>query len=154
MESSRPNSFKQIYDPIRKIWVLADPEEIVRQTLIQKMIHCLGFPAELLAVEVDLNSLSHITTKAPDRRADLICFAKGIHPSYPLYPLLLIECKRGKASKKALDQLIGYNYFVKAPFIAVADSEEIITKSCTRQDSPDRRFIPMYQDLLLEAMHS
>jgi len=35
------------------------------------------------------------------RRADIICFAKNIHPSYLFFPLLVVECK-GEKIKKGL----------------------------------------------------
>jgi Type I restriction enzyme R protein N terminus (HSDR_N) len=145
MGLSKPS--RQIYDPIRKIWVPAGPEELVRQSLIQKMVQNLGFPAHSLAVEVDLRSLPHIDSKVPERRADIICFAQGIHPDYLLYPLLLVECKRGKASQEALHQLVGYNYYVKAAFVAVAGHDEIFVAR-QGKDAEAISFLPTYQDLV------
>ena len=80
----------KLFDPIRKIFVPALPEEKIRQDLINKMIHKLGFPPSLIAVEKDLKHLPHIKDKsfsANKRRADIICFGKNIHPKYELYPL-------------------------------------------------------------------
>lgn len=116
---------KFVFDEVRCQWVAATPEERVRQTLLKKMITHLGFPKESLAVEKELKSLPHLfQSQVPDRRADLICFAKDIHESYPLYPLLLIECKEGDLDEAARQQVVGYNYFVKAPFIALASLKE------------------------------
>jgi len=117
---------RQVFDEVRKAWVAATPEEIVRQELLQKMIHLLDFPRDLLAVEKDIRQLPHLLTlpTLPDRRADIICFANDIHPEYSLYPLLLIECKDDVLDQKALDQLLGYNHYIKAHFIALAGRSE------------------------------
>ncbi|MCX6988241.1 MAG: type I restriction enzyme HsdR N-terminal domain-containing protein [Chlamydiae bacterium] len=121
--SSEQNK-QEIFDSIRKKWVHCTPEEIVRQQLINHMVYELFYPKELIAIEKVLSSIPTVdpgNMQLPDRRVDLICFAKGIHPSYPLYPLLLVECKESILLKKeAQDQVIGYNYFIKAYFVAVA----------------------------------
>lgn len=119
----KPNK-QQIFDPVRKKWVLSTPEEIVRQELIDHMIHELFYPKELMAIEKVLSTIPTVDhTKSPpaDRRVDMVCFAKGIHHALPLYPVLLVECKESVSLKdQAIDQVIGYNYFIKAYFIAVA----------------------------------
>lgn len=59
------------------------------------------------------------------RRLDLVCLANDIHRDYPLYPLLLVECKSVKLTPKVLSQVCGYNHYVKAYFVAVANQEEV-----------------------------
>jgi hypothetical protein len=116
----------KIFDEVRKKSIAKTPEEKVRQSWLKRMIHDLGFPKELLAVEKDLKELPHLKEMPlPNRRADILCFAKGIHPEYSLFPLLLVECKKEDGSiEEAKRQVIGYNHYVKAYFIAVANEEE------------------------------
>jgi hypothetical protein len=113
---------EKIYDRVRNLWVSETPEEIVRQTLLNKMIDELSYPKELIVIEKSLSEIplfSSITT--PLRRIDIACFSKNIHPKHSLYPLLLIECKESKdQAMQALEQVKGYNCFLKAYFIAVA----------------------------------
>ncbi len=119
-----------LFDPIRKTYVLPLPEEIVRQQLINKMINQLKFPVSLLAIEKDLCNLPHLVNKefpSQKRRADIICFAKNINPDFSIYPLLIIECKACKLTKKTVDQVLGYNHFVKSYFVSIANEHEIIT---------------------------
>lgn len=146
-------SFKQsnatLYDELRKMWVVPHPEEIVRQTLIQKMMHTLKYPKELIAVEVNLKSLPLLSQSVPDRRADLVVFGKNIHPDHELYPLLLIECKAEAISKKALEQLMGYNHHVKASFIALVGKEETLVAFCKKDGTTQfLSFLPSYEQLL------
>ncbi len=120
--SSRSN--RQVFDEVRKIWVKATPEEIVRQQLLRKMIQKLGYPKELLAVEKEIKEMpSVVSLSVPDRRIDVVCYAKGIHPDHPVFPLIVIECKDEPFDQKAVNQVIGYNFFIKAPCIAIANPE-------------------------------
>lgn len=144
---------ESIYCSIRKMWVAALPEEIIRQRLITHMIQNLSFPSSSLAVEKGLKQMPHLTLlpgDIPDRRADLVCFAKGIHPDHSLYPLLLIECKAVPLNSKVMHQVMGYNHFLKAHFIAAANENEIrlgwLDKTFqTYQFIP---YLPSYTDLL------
>lgn len=89
------------------------------------MIGQLGYPRELLVVEKKLSSLPHLQLKGdlPNRRADLLCFGKNIHPDYALFPLLLIECKEGPVERQAEEQALGYNHYVQAPYVALANEK-------------------------------
>lgn len=147
MESSN-----RIYDDFRKIWVTATPEEKVRQRLLQRMVVDLRYPKELLVVEKELGQLPHLEAekKLPDRRADILCFAKNIHIHYALYPLLLIECKEGKIDSQAIDQVVGYNHFVKAFFLAVANPDGIQLGYYDKNAGAYRfiPYLPSYVELL------
>lgn len=129
------------------------PEEIIRQSLLNRMIQSLDYPKEFVSVEVDLKTLPHlqdIKMRLPKRRADIICFGKNIVPSFDLYPLLMIECKAVDLSIKAIDQVKGYNHYVKAFFLAVANSKEIHTywynSKEKKYESVD--FLPSYKQLI------
>ncbi len=116
-----------LFCSLRKVWVAALPEEKVRQTLISKMVVELGYPIGHLVLEKSLHQLPHLQNQGflPKRRADLIVFAKGLHPQHLLYPLLLVECKAIPLNDKVLRQIVGYNQFVKAYFIAVVNQSQI-----------------------------
>lgn len=155
MESCSQN---KLYDPIRRLWVAATPEEHVRQRLLQQMTQSLGFPPQLIAVEKSLRELPHLADAVgslPDRRTDILCFAQGIHPRHPLFPLLLVECKQEAIDQAAVEQTIGYNYHVQARFIALASPEE------TRLGYLDAKtqrytflsFLPSYTQLLASVSH-
>lgn len=114
---------QEVYDAIRQSWVAATPEEIVRQRLIRRLVESLGFPQEYISVEIELGAMPHLKSRGglfPDRRSDIVCFAKGIHQEHSLYPLLLIECKDRSHGEQAKEQVIGYNHHVGAYFVAVA----------------------------------
>lgn len=148
MVLSNPNN-RQIFDPFRGIWVKASPEEIVRQSVLRKMVHELGYPRELIAIEKELREfVLNSSISVPQRRIDIVCFKKDL--SFGLKPLILIECKDEMISQKAIDQVIGYNAFIKAPFVSVVCQKgEIIGQwSAWRQNYQFQRGFPSYQELL------
>lgn len=126
MVLSKPKSKEgSLFDPIRKKWVEATPEEKIRQHLIRYMIDTLGYPPLWMAVEKELSQLPHLqltpTMEIAKRRADILVFAP-----HTLSPLLLIECKAVPLTE-AIEQVVGYNALVQAPFVALANGKEVMT---------------------------
>ena len=159
MASSSLSSDK-VFDPIRKKWVALTPEERVRQALIHKMTQELLYPKELLSVERALSELPHIAHEVAadrlERRVDLICYAKNIHPHHTLYPLLVVECKECSSMKQdAIDQVVGYNYFIRAPFVAIAYPTATHWGYFDRQSSQYRfqDVLPPYKVLMQAISH-
>jgi len=138
---------------IRKVPVEATPEEIVRQELLLRMLGPLGFPEGCIAVEKALRQMPHLALadcEIPDRRADIVCFAKGIHPDHDLFPLLLIECKAVKLTPRVINQVSGYNHYMGARFIAVANRDEVRLGWIDPETEQYTYipYIPEYQELL------
>jgi hypothetical protein len=115
---------KLIYDEIRRAWVKATPEELVRQQWIHRMVHDLGYPKEWIVVEKAIGELPHLSgLSVPDRRLDILCY--GNQPAGSPFPLLLIECKAELQAEGALNQVIGYNHHVKAHFVGAAGPDQM-----------------------------
>jgi len=132
LKSKPKRASKVIQCAVRKILVEATPEECVRQAILVQLVNQLGYPQGYIAVEKELRQMPHLMHQRPlpNRRADIVCFARGIHPCHAVYPLLLIECKAVKLTQKVINQIIGYNYFVQSYFIAVANEDTIQTGWC------------------------
>lgn len=117
----------QIFCPVRRSRVSALPEELVRQYLLQQMIRDLGYSSTGFALEQSLHQMPHIVRGRgtfPTRRADMVYYAKGVRTGHGLYPLLLIECKAVALTEKVIRQVVGYNFYVQAPFVAVVNETE------------------------------
>ncbi len=154
--ASTSTSRPLLYDEWRKMWVVATPEEVVRQALVHQMVGRLGYPKELIALEKELKELPHLKAGAAipaKRRLDIVCFARGIHPEHPLFPLLLIECKDKAISDAAKEQVIGYNDAVGAPFVAVAAQEGVEVGAFDAQAGVYRfmRTLPPFENLVKHA---
>lgn len=130
-----------LWDPIRGLQVSATPEEKVRQAWISHMIGLLGFPKGLLSIEKG-------GLGASKRRLDLLCMTPS---GDGLKPLLLMECKAGSAKAVGEEQVRGYNAFVQAPFICIADAEGAQTfwqEGAVLHSVP---FLPKYEQLVQRA---
>jgi hypothetical protein len=143
-----------LFCSIRKEWVAALPEEIVRQRLLLHMIQEKGFPPSLITVEQSLKSMSHICleshTRLPNRRIDIVCFTP--HGS-TLHPLLMVECKAVALVPSILNQIVGYNHFVRSSFIAIANQKGVRT-GWYQPETKEYAFIdflPFYSDLKTQS---
>ena len=135
---------REVFDIIRQRWVAATPEEIARQTWIQRMVGELKFPRALFAVEKELKTLPHLAQEKPslpNRRIDILCFMKI---DETVKPLLLIECKEAELTQEALDQVAGYNYYVGAPYVAIVNQSAIRF----RCDKREIFTLPSYLELI------
>lgn len=146
-------SERTLFCPIRKNHVLALPEECVRVQLLNDLISKLGFPESGIAIERQLSKMPHLNlsfTQTPNRRLDILCFAKGIYKDHDLYPLLLIECKAVKLTEKMVNQVVGYNRFLRACFICLINEEEIRTGWYDIHQKQYRfiPFLPSYAELM------
>lgn len=115
------------------------------------MVDQLQFPKGLIAVEKELSQLPHLKgQKLPQRRIDILVFGRNIHPLYPLYPLLMIECKKDKLTEEALHQVVGYNYYVQAYFVAVAGKKgiKVFFQDQKSQKEKVLDFLPSYLKLV------
>lgn len=129
-------------------------EEAVRQGWLRKMVDELDYPKHLIATEKQLDTLPHLMHESgvPKRRLDLIVFAQKIDPSYPISPLLMIEFKLAPLEPKFAQQVLGYNTYVKAPFVAIANAKEMLV-GCFDARSGMTQFKPgllSYPTLLMQ----
>jgi len=153
MASSNSKTDPKLLCRIRKEPVAALPEERVRQRILSKMIDELGFPPSHISLEVPLKRMPHLQLQGreiPDRRADIVVFASGIHPKWDLYPLLLVECKAVPITEKTRRQAAGYNHYIGACFVCLVNDEQLFTG---RYDPREKEyqflsFLPHYQRLV------
>lgn len=101
----------EIFDPIRKKWVVLTEEEKVRQYCIQRLIENHHFPETLIAVERQLK-VNGLT-----KRYDIVVFNKEGKPH------LVIECKAPevKIDQSVMEQAGRYNKTLKAEMIGVTN---------------------------------
>ena len=87
------------------------PEEWVRQHFIHFLIESKGYPAQLIAVEKE------IQVCGMKRRFDLVCYDRQANP------YLIVECKAPSVvlSQAVFDQAFQYNLSIAARFIAITN---------------------------------
>lgn len=101
----------QIFDIIRKKYLVLTPEEWVRQHFVHLMINQFEYPKSLISLETGLlfNQLQ--------KRTDIIVYDRNAKP------FLLIECKAAtvELSQNTFEQVCTYNQTVKAPYICITN---------------------------------
>ena len=101
----------QVFDPVRRQWVVNTPEEWVRQHAIGFLTGTLGVPLALISVEK-----SH-RMHAGRRRADITAYDRsGV-------PWMIVECKAPSVAlgQEALDQVVRYASELESRYIAVTN---------------------------------
>lgn len=102
---------KQIFDIIRKKYIVLTPEEWVRQNFIHYLLEEKKYSSALMSIEhpVNVNTLN--------QRSDIVVYnRKG-------EPILLVECKAPevKIDQKVFDQIARYNMILKVPYLIVTN---------------------------------
>ena len=121
------NGKTMVFDEVRKKMVVLQPEEWVRQHIIQYLHHSLGYPLTLLAVEKGLNF------NGKSWRADIVAYNnKGI-------PKLIVECKAPEIaiSEQTFRQAARYNLVYKVPFLVVSNG---LNHYCSRVNLEESTF--------------
>lgn len=101
----------RLWDNLRRKWLVATPEEWVRQNFILFLVDHLGYNPLHIRQEYP------VTVGVLDQRADIVvCTDSGV-------PLMLVECKSSDVtlSNSTLDQAVRYNATIKAPYIVLTN---------------------------------
>lgn len=138
--TKKVNSKIQIFDEIRKKFLVLTPEEWVRQNFVKYLVEEKGFPASLLAIETGLKLNQN------QFRADLLVYDRKGNP------LLIVEFKAPevKITQKAFDQIARYNLTFNVPYLIVSNGLE---HYCCAVDFEQKNYqffreIPAYSDLV------
>ncbi|QQS51999.1 MAG: type I restriction enzyme HsdR N-terminal domain-containing protein [Bacteroidota bacterium] len=104
-------SKKEIFDEIRRCFVVLTPEEWVRQNILKYLVTEKGFPNGLISIEAGLR------VNRLKRRYD------GLIYSRQNLPLVLLECKAPAVSinQAVFDQIFAYNTSVSAPYLLITN---------------------------------
>jgi len=121
MSSQRPSieireteGRREVLDIVRHRWVALTPEEWVRQQVVHRLHHTLGYPLELMQVE------GAITLNGMTRRCDIVVYNREVRP------LMIVECKKESVplSQKVIDQASRYNRVLQVPFLLLTNGRE------------------------------
>lgn len=101
----------EIFDRLRRQWVVLTPEEWVRQHFVNYLIEHLGFPPALMANEVGLRFNGML------RRCDTVVFNKQLRH------VCVVEYKAPTVAitQKVFDQIARYNSVLQARYLIVSN---------------------------------
>ena len=101
----------EVFDVIRKKWLVLTPEEWVRQHIIHFLLITKKYPASLIAVEKEI-MLGELK-----KRCDLVVYNRQSQP------WMIIECKEMNVilSEKALEQVLRYHITLGAKYLVITN---------------------------------
>jgi hypothetical protein len=101
----------EIYDIVRKKYVILQPEELVRQLVVQYLITEKKAPLSKMRVEMGL------TVNELAKRCDILIFDKALKPFF------MVECKAAnvRIDQLVFDQIARYNLPLQVPFLMVTN---------------------------------
>lgn len=123
----REGDTRLIWDPIRRKWLVLQPEEMVRQLLLQYLLTERGYNRNRIRMEKGLQ------VNALDRRCDLLVFDAQVQP------FLLAECKAPhvKIGQEVFEQIAWYNTTLQVPYLLVTNG---IESHCCKVDYAARSY--------------
>lgn len=100
-----------IFDPIRKKWLVLQPEEVVRQLVVQFLIQEKGYNKNRINIEKGL------TVNDLSKRCDILVYDQQ------LAPFLLVECKAPHVdiTQDVFKQIAWYNMPLKVNYLLVTN---------------------------------
>jgi hypothetical protein len=106
----RPGT-NEIFDVIRKKWLVLTPEEWVRQNILQFLLLKRNYPASLIAIEKEIR-LGELK-----KRCDIVVYNRNSKP------WMIIECKEMNVSlsQKTIDQILRYHITLPAKFLIISN---------------------------------
>ncbi len=129
----------RIFDILRRRYVALTPEEWVRQSFIHYLTEHLGYPATLLANEIQLK------VGQKQLRADSVLYNQQLHPR------MIIEYKAPtiEISPKVFEQISVYNLLLHADYLVVSNGMQ---HYCCKMDYEGKKYlfldhIPRYEEI-------
>ncbi len=115
---------ENIFDEVRKRWVLLTPEEWVRQNFLQYLVQIKKYPAALIAVEKEIK-LGELK-----KRFDIVVYDAASNP------WMVIECKEMnvKLNRLVLDQVLRYNITMQVPYLVITNGSYCMAFECINNE--------------------
>lgn len=132
----------QIFDILRKKYIALTPEEWVRQHFVHFLVEHKGYPAALMANEIQLK------VGEKTLRADSVLYSRDLKPR------MIIEYKAPHIpiTQKVFDQISIYNMLLHVDYLVVSNG---LQHYICQMDYNDKKYlfledIPDYEELLTE----
>ncbi len=102
---------KEIFDAVRKKWLVVTPEEWVRQNIILFLLLKKNYPSSLISVEKEIR-LANLK-----KRYDIVVFNRKT------IPWMIIECKEMNTSlsEKTMEQILRYHVTIPSKYLMITN---------------------------------
>lgn len=125
----------KIYAPLKDKWLVAKPEERVRQHYIAVLVNEYGYNLDQMAQELKVNNSSRGQGKA---RADIVIWKNKADKEAKKSAFIVVECKAENVKVRVEDYYQGFNYasWAHAEFFVTTNEKE------TKFFNVDPTFLP------------
>ena len=104
----------QVFDPIRSIWIILQPEEWVRQNLINWFIKTKHIPSAFIAVEQSLK------TDSLSKRCDVLIYDRNHLP----WMLAEVKAQGVELNGLVLTQVLNYHRGIPVKYILITNGDQ------------------------------
>lgn len=127
----------QIFDALRRKFLVLTPEEWVRQHVIRYLIEEKGYPPLLIAIE------KSITINGLKRRCDIICYNSKKEV------MLVVECKAPEVNitQETFDQVVKYHLSIGTKSILVTNGKKHFVCLIENSNYNLLKSVPHFSDL-------
>ncbi len=135
----------EVFDPLRRKWLLLTPEEWVRQHFTSFLHKSLGVPLPFMANEmtIELNAMS--------RRCDTVIYSPSLRP------VAIVEYKapKVKITGHVFRQICSYNLVLRVPYLMVSNG---LAHYCCHVDTRSGALtfldrLPSYSEMIQQSGH-
>ncbi len=111
IKTEQRKGVNEIFDIIRKKWIILSPEEWVRQNILDYLLISKNYPASLIAVEKEIK-LGELK-----KRCDIVVYNRQAKP------WMIIECKEMNVtlSEKTMEQILRYHITLPAKYFVITN---------------------------------
>lgn len=129
----------EVFDPLRRKWLVLTPEEWVRQHFVAYLTSALGVPSSRVANE------QRVTLNGMARRCDTVIYSPA------LQPVAIVEYKAPTVpiTQEVFDQIVRYNMVLRVRYLIVSNG---LRHFCARVDYDSHRCtllpsLPTYEEM-------
>jgi type I restriction enzyme M protein len=123
MEIKYRNNNKEIFAPLKNAWLVATPEEIIRQETIRKLVDEYGYDLKQMEQELAVTNAKNGNGRA---RADIVIWKSESDRKNKNSAFIVIECKAEyvKLTKDDYAQGINYASWTNAQFCVITNKND------------------------------
>lgn len=113
----------KIYAPLKEDWLIATPEERVRQEYVAILVNHYGYDLRQMGQEIKVNNALRGQGKA---RADIVVWKSEEEKKNNKHAFIVVECKADNIKLQRTDYFQGLNYasWAKAKFMVCGNLKE------------------------------
>lgn len=124
----------QVFDMVRRKFVVLSPEEWVRQHVIHYLIYHKEVPVSMISVEKQL------ILNGTRKRTDVVVFSSSLRP------LMIIECKAPSVEldQQAVNQILRYNLTLNVPYLFITNGRQHVSLKTDGETPEILKEMPSY----------